>query len=91
MGELLKADENTLLDCDYCGKEMDILEYQNHACDGLRGLNPFQEKMKHCKWMTPDGKVMPSALAAELAANGHCITPAPRPMARLLAWLKGLG
>jgi len=43
------------LPCDYCHKDMTQQEYLEHACDGLSGKNPMQEKLRNAKWRTPSG------------------------------------
>ena len=42
-----------IMDCDYCGLPMDFAEYSSHQCDGLNGLNPWQEKTRNAVWHKP--------------------------------------
>ena len=51
-------------DCDFCHRPMTLEEYQTHCCDGLGGLNPWQEKLKRAKWKVP---------AARLKAKGSIV------------------
>lgn len=69
-GELKKIElHGTRMDCDYCGKPMDFAEYSSHQCDGLNGLNPWQEKTKHAVWHKP------GMLDGAVNARGEALTP----------------
>lgn len=79
-GELVDSTD-AILDCDFCGKPMDGATYASHACDGLRGLNPLDEKLKKVSWNHPDGPVR-----GTVRAKGSI-----RPARGFLNWLKRLG
>lgn len=63
--EATQVDESTVMDCDFCGEPMDFATYSTHQCPGLKGLNPWNEKLKRSNWKIP----------AELKAKGHAISP----------------
>ena len=70
------------MECDYCHVPMLFEEYSEHACDGLRGLNPLQEKLKTAKWRRPGGDI-----TGVMTARGN-IRKA-NALDRFIAWLRG--
>ena len=80
---------DALLDCDYCHKPMDAATYQTHACDGLRGRNPFQEKLRNARWTGADGKPVPqSVVDATLKARGTVVSKKKTFTENCLQWLR---
>lgn len=68
-GELTQIDRDTIMDCDYCGKPMDFEIYSSHHCDGLNGLNPWQEKTRNAVW------VKPGMFGGKVRASGTVLLP----------------